>query len=481
MSIISVNFALFTCIVLLVYYVLPRRQQNYLLLAVSLLFLSFWSYQVALIFVFLTLANYLVARHVRREDNKRVPVFLWIGIALNLFSLAYLKYNDFFFPYIAYYLRKTGIAFSLEGLKLLLPVGLSFYAVQAVAYLLDIFKGVARPVASLTDFALFMLYFPKLISGPIERSRDLVPKLQSPRVVNWGCVERSLSLIVVGLVRKVVIADGLFLLFPERAFIEPQRFSAPHLICSLLFYAFMIYNDFAGYTSIVRGISGLLGIELSQNFNIPYFSRNFTEFWQRWHITLSNWLRDYIFMPLTRSLLRRGFDSRHPVTLILPPFVTMFVSALWHNANGGILLWGGLHAFYQVVERLFVMWRKQGPPRFFARWQQGLAILLVFALTVLAWAPFRMEIPVALQFYKEVFRFSLSGETFIPVLAMWISLFLVALSLMIDVPQYRRGELVFVQQPPLVKAALINAAIVLLVIGIAAHLKAPPPFIYQAF
>ncbi|NPV85766.1 MAG: MBOAT family protein [Anaerolineae bacterium] len=481
MSIISVGFALFTCVVLLLYYILPHRQQNYLLLAASLLFLSFWSYQVVMIFVFLTLANYLVARRVRQEDNKHARVFLWIGIALNLFSLAYLKYNDFFFPYVAYYLRKTGVAFSLEGLKLLLPVGLSFYVVQAVAYLLDIFKGVARPVASLADFALFMLYFPKLISGPIERSRDLMPKLESPRVVNWGCLERSFSLIVVGLVRKLVIADGLFLLFPERTFIEPQRFSAPHLMSSVLFYAFMIYNDFAGYTSIVRGISGLLGIELSHNFNTPYFSRNFTEFWQRWHITLSNWLRDYIFMPLTRGLLRRGFDSRHPLTLILPPFVTMFVSALWHNASGGMLLWGGLHALCQVIERLFALWRKKGMQHFPARWQQSLAILLVFALTVLAWVPFRMEIPIALQFYKEVFRFSLSGEMSIPALVMWISLFLVALSLMIDLPQYRRGESVFVQQPPLVKAALINIAIVLLTIGIAAHLKAPPPFIYQAF
>ena len=176
---------------------------------------------------------------------------------------------------------------------------------------------------------------------------------------------------------------------------DPSTFPAQHLAAWLMGYAFALYNDFAGYTSIVRGVSGLLGVELSQNFVRPYVSKDFTEFWKRWHISLSEWLRDYIFFPVTRKLMSRIKNRQHLVNLITPPLVTMLVSGLWHGLSWQMLAWGGLHGLYQVAERLLSQLRPPRPPAERKWWQAGLSIALVFSLAVLAWLPFRMALPQA--------------------------------------------------------------------------------------
>jgi len=196
-------------------------------------------------------------------------------------------------------------------------------------------------------------------------------------------------LIFVGLVRKLIIADTLTASFLSDVFEIPANYGPPELVFWLVIYAFALYNDFAGYTDIVRGISGFFGIELSPNFRAPYFSRNFTEFWNRWHITLSEWLRDYIYYPLSRALSHSNSSYRSLANLIVPPLFTMLVSGIWHGFSLNMILWGGLHGLYLIVERIPVLWRRVVPPQNQPLWRQWLGMDVVFFLVILAWDPFR--------------------------------------------------------------------------------------------
>lgn len=468
MNITSLEFAGFTLAALLVYYVLPPARRNVWLLVLSYGFLAAWELEFALVFAALTLVNYAAARYVTPGSPRR---YLALGIVVNVAALGYFKYANFF-------LDEAGLS---EGFRILLPVGLSFYVVQAISYLLDIRQGLTVPEKNPVDFALYMAYFPRVTSGPIERARDFLPRLQQKLALSDEVLSRSFTLILVGLVRKVAFADTLNILLPEGIFESPGRFHGGELALWLLAYALLLYNDFAGYTSIIRGVSLLFGIELSGNFNMPYFSRNFTEFWQRWHISLSNWLRDYVFSPTLRGLLRRKYNSRHPVTLVLPPLLTMVVSALWHDAALGMLLWGGLHGVFQIVERVRSLWRPIRPPQTYPRWRQGLSMLLVFILTLLAWVPFRMPVETAFDYWAGLLspagwlRWEVSGA------AGWILALVVGFSFGVDFIQYRFGELAFMRLPPPAKAVLINLAIVAIVLAVALRGDAPPPFIYQGF
>ncbi|MBZ0304478.1 MAG: hypothetical protein K8I82_00285 [Anaerolineae bacterium] len=464
MQITSPEFAVFTLAALLVYYLLPPARRTLWLLVVSYVFLAAWEIQFALVFAVLTGTNYLIGQQITRR--------VWalrVGILINLLALAYFKYANFFLDEIG----------ASEGLKILLPVGLSFYVVQAVSYLLDIRQGIVIPETRLIPFALYMAYFPRVTAGPIERARDFLPRLERKLVLSESVLASSLTLILVGLVRKVALADTLNILLPEKIFETPKIFHGAELILWLLAYAFLIYNDFAGYTSIIRGVSLLFGIELSSNFNVPYFSRNFAEFWQRWHITLSNWLRDYVFSPTLRGLLRRKYPSRHPVTLVLPPMLTMLLSALWHEAALSMLLWGGLHGLFQVVERVRSLWRPIRAPQSYPRWRQGLSILLVFMLTVLAWVPFRMPIRTALDYWKGMI--TRGGGLDMTDAAVQLFFLAAGLSVFMDFIQYRYSEMAYLRLPSLAKAALMNLAVILIVLAVALRGETPPPFIYQSF
>lgn len=463
MNITSGGFAVFTLVGLMVYYWLPYRAQNILLLVLSYLFLAFWKIDFALTFAVLTLLNGLLAPHVRKT---------WIlrfAVVVNIAALIYFKYNDFFLPDDA------------GTLRLLLPVGLSFYVVQVIAYQLDIHRTLIEPERNWVHFALFMAYFPRVTSGPIERARSFLPQLQRHRKLDSQLFAESVTLILIGLVRKAVIADVLSVTLPDAVFQHPTQFAGAELWMWLLVYGLILYNDFAGYTSIIRGVSGLFGISLSENFNTPYFARNFTEFWQRWHITLSSWLRDYIFMPLMRGLLRQKLNSRHPLTVILPPMATMFVSALWHEVSFNMLVWGGLHGGYQVVERCRSVWFPSKPPQFHPLWRQVVGIGLVFLLTLLAWIPFRADMNTTLAYWGRLFSleqwtgFNVSRPDRV------MLVLLLGLALILDVVHARFGEVGYLNLPPLAKAILINAVILAIVLASAAKGENSLPFIYQNF
>jgi alginate O-acetyltransferase complex protein AlgI len=470
MFITSIAFAGFVVAVLAVYYLLPRRPQNYWLLLVSYIFYVTWAWEFAVVLLALTLANFFLGRAM--QNGKKWP--LWTGIGLNVLALAFFKYADFFVPGALAVLSRFGVRAGGGAIAILLPVGLSFRVVELISYLVDVRRGQVEDAPDLVDFALYLAYFPKLVSGPIERARVFLPKLAGPRRVDNDMLARSFTLVVVGLIRKMIIADMLAIMIPSDLFQSPERLSGPKLAVWLVSYGYFLYNDFAGYTGIVRGVSGFFGIELSANFRVPFAARNFTEFWNRWHITLSHWLRDYIYFPVSRVLLRRNPSRRNVLNLLLPPVATMLVSALWHQASWHMLVWGALHGLYQIVNRIPSLWGPVTPPQKQPLWRQGLGIVFVFVLATLAFAFFAADIPVALAYWRGLLNWSNlslpSPQVFLILIpAVWL-----------DWVEERGGEFAFLGWPRLAQATLLAIAVLALFLISQSDLQSPP-FVYQGF
>ena len=478
MNITSLNFIYFVLGSLAIYYCLPHRAQNYWLLFVSYAFYVTWAWQFALILALLTAANFVLARRLRVERQGR-PGLLGLGLGLNVAALIFFRTADFFLPETLALLTGLGVSTEAGGLQILIPLGLSYYVLENISYLVDVYRGQVKAETDPVDFALYLAYFPKLVAGPIERARSFLPKLAQPRRVDNEVLARSFMLIVVGLVRKLLIADLLAAAILPDVYQVPGKYTPPELLGWLLLYAFALYNDFAGYTSIARGVSGLFGIELSSNFQTPYFARSFTEFWNRWHITLSHWLRDYIYFPLSRALLRRNAmrSRRNIPNLIIPPLTTMLVSGLWHGFSGQMVVWGGLHGVYQVIERIPSLWRPIIPPQQQPLWRQALSMVIIFGLVLLAWVPFGWGLPQALEFWAALLNWSSFAIRY-------RRLFLVApllgLVVALDWVQYRsQDEFIFLRWPRLAQATCLATTILLLII--VTESGSGEPFVYQGF
>ena len=305
MSITSLAFIIFCAASILVYWRLPGRYRILWLFAVSMVFILTWSWNLAGILLIVATVNFFLGKWLGIAKDRR-RILLWVGIGFNILALLALKYSNFYVTALTRLLEKMGVHTGAGGLLLLVPIGLSFIAVQMISYLVDVHNRLLTPEAHWLDFALYVVYFPKMLSGPVERARTILPMFKQPKAPDARAAERNFWLIVIGVVRKIVLADSLLSIIPAAIFVHPETFAGQDLILYLLAYAFVIYNDFAGYTSIVRGVSGFFGIELTNNFKLPYFSRSISEFWERWHVSLSNWLRDYIFFPTSRALLKKN-------------------------------------------------------------------------------------------------------------------------------------------------------------------------------
>ncbi len=285
--------------------------------------------------------------------------------------------------------------------QILIPIGFSFYTLQAISYLVDVYQKHIPVEDDLIDFAVYLAYFPRLLSGPIERGKAFLPQLKNPRLVDNQMVSEGGWLILSGLFRKLVLASLLFTLIPEGIFTRPLEYSVSDRWTSLLVYGFWLYNDFSGYTSLARGISLLFGIRLSPNFRQPFFSRTMLEFWNRWHMSLSFWLRDYIFFPIQRSLGRRGLSSGSLARIALPPVATMLVSGLWHNATFSLAAWGLLHGAFQVWDHSSAQKPGYILPKNRAVWQQVFLSVRVYLLLLPTWILFasgglKLAVPVCL-------------------------------------------------------------------------------------
>lgn len=500
MTVISLLFFACACVAAAVYHFLPQRFKIPWLLLVSLGFLLTWSWQFVLSLTVISLLNYWTSFHLPPEQ-KRKTIWLYSGIGLNLLAIFLFKYNGFYLPALTHLLNSLGMQLS-DGLQLLMPIGLSFMAVQWIAYLLDVSNGRLAPQKDLAVFLLLGFYFPRVVAGPVEKAKPFFARLKKPLPVDRALIERSIVLIVTGLMRKLIFADPLMRLIPAQAFTTPANYGGGQLLLWLIGYAFALYNDFAGYTLIVRGVSLWFGIELSNNFNLPYFSRSFSEFWARWHISLSNWLRDYIYMPLSWKIMHSHSRAKFWINMTLPPLITMAVSALWHGASWNMLVWGGLHGLYQIGEHLAQKFHPQGPMNERSPWKQRVNTAVTFIFTLLAWVPFKMPLQVALLYWQSLLHWgkpvlAVSGTTFsqdklilwgatkFPAFATPLSLniafiVILLLALQFDLAQNRKKSETFLQEWPR-WAQLIVIVILAAVIVLAASAKNVLPFVYQNF
>jgi len=373
----SYSFVIFFLAVLGVARALPGRHRSSFLLGASLLFYFFWIPAYLVLLLFAIGVNYGLVRLLAHATHKRWAVAASVIFPIGL--LAYYKYAAFL---VASFLPLSNLLIDADfGLPdVLLPLGISFYTFQIVALNIDIYRGKIEPIESLREYALFVCFFPQLIAGPILRGSQLLPQIHKGGAPSPERTRRGLWLITAGLAKKVLIADVLLAPFVDRVFSAPGFASAPEHLLAVYSFAFQIYFDFSGYTDMARGLALLLGFELPLNFKEPYLSRNPAEFWRRWHITLSEWLRDYLYIPLGGN--RRGV-SRTRVNLLL----TMLLGGLWHGAAWNFVIWGGLHGLLLAAHRAIsggATVEGEG-----LRWRDAPKVLLLFQVVCLLWIFFR--------------------------------------------------------------------------------------------
>ena len=386
----SLQYLVFFPLVFIAYWQLKRRGQNVLLLAASWFFYAMWDWRFLGLMLLTTFVDFGVGRYLAaHEDERKRKIAFGLSLGLNLLVLGFFKYFNFFIGSFSDLLNGIGLNVNEPTLQILLPVGISFYTFHGISYTFDVFRRDIKPADDLLDFAVFVAFFPQLVAGPIGRAHIQLPQFEHDRQPLTGEQVRSgLCLILLGLFKKVAIADALAP-FVDQTFTDAGEQSWVNLLFGAYAFALQIYGDFAGYSDVARGSSRLLGIELPLNFEQPYLSRNMTVFWRTWHISLSNWLRDYLYIPLggnrggTTFLIYRNLMA------------TMLLGGLWHGASWTFVVWGGLHGVYLCVHRWYTS-RPGGPgaihnrvSRF--RWGDVLPALGTFQLVVLAWIFFRAE------------------------------------------------------------------------------------------
>ena len=315
----------------------------------------------------------------RRPEERQRRAFLLLSILTNLGVLGFFKYFNFFADTAATLLTRAGWQANWTLPHILLPVAISFYTFQSIAYSVDIYRGKAQPARDLLTFTAYLSFFPQLVAGPIERPNDLLPQFGKAAAWDVENLHRGLRLILVGLFKKVFVADNCALL-ANYAFDPKTTLNAPWAVLGVLAFAFQIYGDFSGYTDLARGSARLLGIHLNHNFHFPYFARGPSEFWQRWHITLSSWFRDYVYIPLGGN---RAGTARTLANL----WVTMLLAGLWHGASWTFVFWGGFHGALLVLYRVVPGLQRLEQTR--EGWRAAPAIALMFGFTLIGWAFFR--------------------------------------------------------------------------------------------
>lgn len=380
----SLTFAVFLPVVLGVYWLLHRslRWQNRWLLAVSYLFYGWWDWRYLFLIAGCSAVNFVAGWVIGETEKKwlrRTMLTLCCVVCLGVLGL--FKYYNFFVESFAALFASVGIEWHPLVLNLMLPVGISFFTFQALSYTIDIALGKLKPTHSVVDFFVFISFFPQLVAGPIERATNLLPQFQKSRRFDPDDAMHGICLLLYGLFKKMVVADTLSL-YVERAFDNTLFYNNTWVAClGACFFAIQIYCDFSGYSDSARGIAKLFGFSLMLNFDRPYLSQSITDFWRRWHISLSTWFKDYLYIPL-------GGNRVGPWRLLRNIWVVFLVSGLWHGAAWTFVAWGALHAFYQTVHWLKVRLFGKFPDRW---WMVPINLLLVNVCVIFAWIFFRAK------------------------------------------------------------------------------------------
>ncbi len=401
----SLHFAIFLPIVFILYWVIGAKSkinQNYILILASYYFYSCWDWRFLFLLVFSTLLDYVSGMKIEKSQTPfERKMWLWLCVTINLGFLGVFKYYNFFASSFAELVHSFGFTASPILLKLILPVGISFYTFHGLSYIIDIYYKRIKAEKNFVDYSLFVSYFPLLVAGPIERATHLLPQLKVNRKFEFNKAKEGIYQIVWGLVKKVVIADSCAI-YANEIFNHYNSMNSWSLILGAIYFAFQIYGDFSGYSDIALGTSKLFGIDLLRNFNYPYFSRDIAEFWRKWHISLSSWFRDYLYIPLGGSKGNKLFQVRNT-------FIIFLVSGFWHGANFTYVAWGLINALY-FLPLLLLNQNRKNVDDFtlgfnFDSVRTLLNILTTFALTCIAWIFFRSKtITDAFLYIKRMFE-----------------------------------------------------------------------------
>jgi alginate O-acetyltransferase complex protein AlgI len=388
----STVFLIFFPIVFILYWFVTNgnlKWQNILLLVASYFFYAFWDWRFLFLLIFSTLLDYFTGLKMEQcDDEKKRRFWFWLSVIINLGFLGIFKYYNFFVGSFAEGLSQFGMNVNVWTLKVILPVGISFYTFHGLSYVIDIYKGRIKAERNFVDYSLFVSYFPLLVAGPIERATHLLPQLKVQRKFEAEHAIKGVELMIWGFFKKVVIADSMSLIV-NKVYEDPSAFGAGSLVIAAVAFSFQIYCDFSGYSDIAIGASKILGIDLLQNFNGPYLSRSIAEFWRRWHISLSSWFRDYLYIPLGGSKVSLLLSIRNV-------FIIFLVSGFWHGANWTFIIWGGIHAVLFIPSFIIGSNRKYKEDivhrnKFFPSIIDLFQIAVTFSFVTLAWIFFRAE------------------------------------------------------------------------------------------
>ena len=387
----SIDFAIFLPIIFILYWFVANKNlklQNLLIVAASYLFYGWWDYRFLSLILFSTIVDYSLGIGLLKQENiTKRKILLWTSILVNLGFLGFFKYYNFFLDNFITAFSFFGTEIKANSLNIILPVGISFYTFQTLSYSIDVYKRKLEPTKDFIAFSAFVSFFPQLVAGPIERARNLLPQFYKKRTFDYSKAVDGMRQILWGLFKKIVIADNCAV-FANQIFNNYSDYSGSTLVLGAVFFAFQIYGDFSGYSDIAIGTARLFGFNLMQNFAFPYFSRDIAEFWRRWHISLSTWFRDYIYIPLGGS---RGTNYLK----IRNVFIIFLLSGFWHGSNWTFIIWGGLNAMYflpiMLLNKNRINTNIVAQGKYLPSMKEVFSMSLTFSLTTLAWVFFRAE------------------------------------------------------------------------------------------
>lgn len=388
--------------VFLTYWALVQKKlvyQNIVLLVSSYIFYGWWDWRFLSLIAFSTIIDFFIAKKIADSKNNRTrKIFLVISLLVNLGLLGFFKYYNFFVKSLTQGINELGFNIDTWTLNILLPVGISFYTFQTLSYSIDVYKRNIKHTNDFISFAVFVSFFPQLVAGPIERAKHLLPQFLNKREFSYDTAVEGVTLIIYGFFKKLVIADRLAI-YVNSIYSDIDNANTLSLILGIIFFSFQIYADFSGYSLIARGTAKLFGFDLMINFNKPYLASSIPDFWRRWHISLSTWFRDYLYIPL-------GGNRVGKLRNYLNLFIVFLISGLWHGANYTFIIWGALHGLYQV---LYIQGKQLIPLQYInGRFSELVRIFTVYSLVTFAWIFFRSnDLDQAIQYISKILEFDL--------------------------------------------------------------------------
>lgn len=424
----SIEFFIYLPIIFILYWFIGGKRmkdQNLLIAIASYIFYGWWDWRFLFLILFSSLVDYTIGLSLKNAEQKsKRKLLLWISILVNLGFLGFFKYYNFFVDSLIDSFTFFGKQLSIGTLDIILPVGISFYTFQTLSYTIDVYNKKLEPTKDIIGFMAFVSFFPQLVAGPIERATNLLPQFSKKRFFDYKNAVDGLRQMLWGLFKKIVIADNCAK-YANIIFNDHTEYNGSTLLLGAFFFAFQIYGDFSGYSDIAIGVSRLFGFELKRNFAFPYFSRDIAEFWRRWHISLSTWFRDYLYIPLGGS--RGGIKMKLRNT-----FIIFIVSGFWHGANWTFIVWGALNALYFLPLLLTNKNRVNtdivAENSLLPNIRETVQIIFTFSITLLAWVFFRADsVSHAISYIENIFDMSFFSwfQIFPRTILMLVSLFII--------------------------------------------------------